>query len=103
MNEAQAAKELQISKSTLSRWRKDGRIRRDAGLGQDVVAKTIRHTVATHLRTVGVSEAEIQGMLGHKAYSGKTEVYAKYRPDYLGHACAAIHDYLTEVTALRAC
>lgn len=70
------------------------RMRADAKLGPEVVAKTIRHTMATELRAAGVPEAEIQGMLGHKAYSGKTEVYAKYRPDFLGHAVAAIDGYL---------
>lgn len=69
------------------------RMRRDAGLGQDVVAKTIRHTVATYLRSRGVPEAEIQGYLGHKAFSGKTEVYAKYRPEFLGAARVAVDEY----------
>lgn len=69
------------------------RMRRDAGLGQDVVAKTIRHTVATYLRSRGVPEAEIQGYLGHRAYSGKTETYAKYRPEYLGAARVAVDEY----------
>lgn len=69
------------------------RMRRDAGLGQDVVAKTIRHTMATYMRTRGVNEAEIQGFLGHRAFSGKTEIYAKYRPDYLGAARVAVDEY----------
>lgn len=75
------------------------RMRRDAWLGPDVVAKTIRHTMATELRAVGVPEAEIQGMLGHKAYSGKTEVYAKYRPDFLGQAVKAIDGYMGRLRA----
>lgn len=70
------------------------RMRRRAVLGQEVVAKTIRHTMATELRSAGVPEAEIQGMLGHRAYSGKTEIYAKYRPDYLGLASQAIDGYM---------
>lgn len=77
-------------------WR---RMRKDAGLGQDVVPKTIRHTMATELRAAGVPEAEIQGFLGHKAFGGKTEVYAKYRPDYLGEATAAIDAYMARVRA----
>ena len=72
-------------------------IRARAGLGQDVVAKTIRHTMATELRAAGVAEAEIQGMLGHKAYGGRTEVYAKYRPDYLGAAIPVIDAYMARV------
>lgn len=70
------------------------RMRRDAGLGPDVVAKTIRYTVASELRAMDVPDAEIQGMLGHRAYAGKTEVYAKYRPGYLGKACEAIDEYM---------
>jgi integrase len=74
-------------------------IRRRAKLGQDVVAKTIRHTMATELRAAGVPEADIQGFLGHRAYGGKTEVYAKYRPEYLKEATAAIDDYMGRLRA----
>ena len=74
-------------------------LRRRAGLGDEVVAKTIRHTVATELRTANVPEAQIQGMLGHRAYSGKTEVYAKYRPDYLREATAAVDGYMARLRA----
>ena len=72
-------------------------IRARAGLGQDVVAKTIRHTMATELRAAGVPEAEIQGFLGHKAFGGRTEVYAKYRPDYLGEAVPVIDGYMARL------
>lgn len=72
-------------------WR---RMRRDAGLGPDVFAKTIRYTMATELRAAAVPDAEIQGMLGHRAYGAKTETYAKYRPDYLGAACVEIDRYM---------
>ena len=77
-------------------WR---RMRGDAGLPKEAVPKTIRHTMATELRAAGVPEAEIQGFLGHRAYGGKTEVYAKYRPDYLGAAVAAIDGYMARVRA----
>ena len=50
--------------------------------------------MATHLRTENVPEAEIQGFFGHKAYDGKTEVYAKYHPDHLGQAVKAIDGYM---------
>jgi integrase len=73
------------------------RIRRDAGLGLDVVAKTIRHTMATELRTQDVPEAEIEGMLGHRAFKRTTGVYAKYRPDYLGEARVAVDAYMARV------
>jgi integrase len=76
-------------------WRK---MRARAGLPADTVPKVIRHTMATHLRTENVPEAEIQGFLGHKAYSGKTEVYARYRPDFLGQAVAAIDGYMGMLT-----
>jgi site-specific recombinase XerD len=69
-------------------------MRARADLPGDTVPKVIRHTMATHLRASGVPEAEIQGFLGHKAYSGKTEVYARYRPDYLGQAVTAIDGYM---------
>lgn len=72
-------------------WRK---MRTRAELPAGTVPKVIRHTMATHLRTADVPEAEIQGFLGHKAYSGKTEVYARYRPDYLGQAAASIDTYM---------
>lgn len=72
-------------------------IRRRAGLDDEVVAKTIRHTMATELRAANVPEAEIQGMLGHKAFGGKTEVYAKYRPDFRGEAAAAVDAYMGRV------
>lgn len=69
-------------------------MRRRAGLDPSVVSKTVRYTVATELRRRGVPEAEIQGMLGHRAFKGPTEVYARFRPDYLGHAARAIDDYM---------
>lgn len=65
-------------------------MRARAGLPKAAVAKTIRHTMATELRAAGVPDAEIQGFLGHRAYSGRTEVYAKYRPDYLGAAAREV-------------
>lgn len=72
-------------------------IRRRAELGGDVLAKTVRHTLATELRSKGVPEAEIQGFMGHKAFSGKTETYAKYRPDYLSQVVPVIDDYMGRV------
>lgn len=77
-------------------WRK---LRRRAYLGEDVVPKTVRHTMATELRAANVPEAEIAGMLGHRAFGGKTEVYAKYRPDYLGQAARAVDAYMGRVRA----
>lgn len=83
-------------KSFKTAWRA---LRARARLGQDVVPKTVRHTMATELRAAGVPEAEIQGFLGHRAFGGKTEVYAKYRPDYLGDATRAVDEYMSRVRA----
>lgn len=83
-------------KSFKTAWRA---LRKRAWLGPDVVPKTVRHTMATELRAAGVPEAEIQGFLGHRAFGGKTEVYAKYRPDYLGEATVAIDGYMDRVRA----
>lgn len=77
-------------------WRK---LRKRAWLGPDVLPKTVRHTMATELRAANVPEAEIAGMLGHRAFGGKTEVYAKYRPDYLGEAARAVDAYMARVRA----
>lgn len=74
-------------------------LRRRAKLGDEVVAKTIRHTMATEMRTQGVPEPDIQGFLGHRAYGGKTEVYAKYRPEYLKDATSAIDRYMGRLRA----
>lgn len=77
-------------------WRK---MRARAKLPRHVVAKDIRHTMATEMRAQAVPEAEINGFIGHRAYGGKTEVYAKYRPDYLGHAVAVIDGYMDRLRA----
>ncbi len=61
-----------------------------------VSPKTFRHTMATELRRRGVPAWEVSGMLGHKT-GGTSEVYAKYDPDYLGHAAQAIDAYFGEM------
>ncbi len=66
----------------------------------DVVPYTIRHTMATELRRRGVPQWEIAGMLGHRADGGVTERYAKFAPDHLGKAAAAIDDYFNELQPL---
>ncbi|WP_257000765.1 hypothetical protein [Xylella fastidiosa] len=38
-------------------------------------------------------------MLGHRAYGGATDVYAKYRPDYMADAVRAIDAYMTQLRA----
>ena len=76
-------------------------IRDDAGLSDDVVPYSIRHTVATELRSRGVPELEIAGMLGHSMPNFRTTGrYAKYVPDYLGKAREALDDLMDEVGRL---
>ena len=55
-------------------------MRTKLGLPPSVVAKTIRHTVATHLRSSGVPGEQMSALLGHKVeddtMEATTEVYA---------------------------
>jgi len=79
------------------------RMRADAGLGDDVVPYSLRHTVATELRARGVPELEIAGMLGHAMPNVKTTGrYAKYAPDYMSDARAAVDAVLKEMGAVAA-
>ena len=80
-------------------WR---RTRAAAGLTPDVTPYTVRHTVATELRTRDVPEWEAAGLLGHRGGNRTTEIYAKYRPDYLSEARAAIDAWMKEIGALLA-
>jgi integrase len=77
-----------------TRWRT---MRRALGLGADVHAKTIRHTVATYLRGAGVPALDISGQLGHVMGNRATGVYAKYDPDYLAKARTSIDALWIEV------
>ena len=74
---------------------------RDAvGLAKEVSPYAIRHTMAIELRKRGVPPWEVQGLLGHKTGGYRTtEIYAKYDPDYLGKASAAIDDVMKEILA----
>lgn len=72
------------------------KLRVRAGLSEDVVAKTIRYTMAVELRKRAVPALEIAGMLGHKTL-GESETYAAYAADYLGEAARAIDDYFDEL------
>lgn len=64
------------------RWRT---MRRELNFGPDVVSKTIRHTVATRLRSSGASIDGIASLLGHRESNRTTAVYAKYDPEYMGN------------------
>jgi integrase len=62
---------------------------------EDVTLYTIRHTIATELRSQGVPEFEVSAFLGHKppGVSRVTLDYAKYRPEFMRKAADAIDKY----------
>ena len=70
--------------------------RAKAGLPAEVSPYSIRHTMAVWLREQGVPEWECPGVIGHRlpGYC-TTEIYARYRPDYLGEAAKAIDAFVT--------
>lgn len=70
-----------------TRWRT---MRRVLSLSDDVEAKTIRHTVATKLRTMRVPAEEVETLLGHRVLKKTSAVYAKYDPDYLSDVAVAL-------------
>ncbi len=70
----------------------------NAGL-DSVSPYCLRHTMATELRSRGVSEWEAMGMLGHKSQARTTERYAKFRPDYRSEAVNAIDAYFADLRA----
>jgi integrase len=76
--------------TTLSRktwWR----TMRDAlELPAEIVPKTIRHTIATELRAMGVPQLDVEGLLGHLMSNRITAVYAKYDPERLSAAKQAL-------------
>ncbi len=84
------------SKSHKTRWRQ---MRRVLGLSDDVELKTMRHTVATRLRSKRVSFEQVETLLGHRVYKKTSEVYAKYDPDYLSEAAEGLEAIWAEVMA----
>lgn len=64
-------------------WRK---MRQALELPENTIPKTIRHSIATHLRTLRVPGEELETLMGHRVLKGVTGVYAKYDPDYLSNA-----------------
>lgn len=92
-------------KAVLSRkvwWRT---LRKNLGLPARADPKTIRHTVATRMRTMRVPFNEIETALGHLVLKRTSRVYAKYDPDYLLNVskalstiwadyCSAAHEWL---------
>lgn len=59
------------------------RARARAGLGAEVVPKTLRHTAATWWAQNGVALDEIARILGHSDPAITHKVYAKWQPDQL--------------------
>jgi len=68
------------AKSRKRWWRN---MRKNLGLGDEIVPKVIRHTVATELRAMGVPQSDVEGLLGHQMSNRTTAVYAKYDPERL--------------------
>lgn len=69
------------------------------GLPDEIVPKTIRHTIATQLRSRGVPMDEISGLLGHTSQHRITAGYAKYDPNHLLHAKQHLGAIWSEVCA----
>lgn len=68
-------------------------------LPDNIVPKTIRHTIATQLRARGVPMDEISGLLGHTGEHRITAGYAKYDPNRLPHAKQQLSAIWAEVCA----
>lgn len=77
-------------RSIKTAWR---HMRSTVGLGKEVVAKTVRHTLNTHLHRIGVPVVEIETMAGHRGEGTNRRSYTHMRPDYLVNAKAAIDDF----------
>ncbi|MEN2749306.1 tyrosine-type recombinase/integrase [Sphingomonas sp. T9W2] len=92
--EAWRGENMPAVKSRKTAWRT---MRRALLLPENVIPKTIRHTIATELRRRGVPAEQISGLLGHTAMHRTTEVYAKYDPAYLREAKAALTTIFCEV------
>lgn len=76
-------------------------VREAAGLAEDVVPMTIRHTMAKALRARHVPELELAGVMGHAMPNVRTTGrYAKYSPDYLGSCREAIDSIVKEFARL---
>lgn len=81
--EAWAAHPHKPVKSRKRWWRN---MRKALDLPANIYPKTIRHTVATELRAMGVPQSDVEGLLGHQMSNRTTAVYAKYAPDRLAAA-----------------
>ena len=61
-----------------------------AGLGPDVTPHVLRHTAAVWMAEAGIPITEIAQYLGHTNPKITYDVYARYSPDYLRGAAAAL-------------
>lgn len=75
-------------------------MRRTLGLSDDVLPKTIRHTVATMLYAdPSVPEREIVEMMGHEGKLARTtRIYAKYDPTRLHNVTRALTKFWMQVS-----
>ena len=69
---------------------------KEAGLSRDITPYSLRHTMATELRTRGVRSWELEAILGHRRPT-TTERYARYTAEYLSEGRKAIDAYFTEM------
>lgn len=83
-------------KSRRTAWRK---MRAALGLGDMVVPKTIRHSVATELTRCDVPGDQIEMLLGHRIVKSTTAVYAEYRPSYMAEAALGLASLFKDVEA----
>ncbi|MCF8709337.1 phage integrase SAM-like domain-containing protein [Rhizorhapis sp. SPR117] len=76
-------------KSRARSWRT---MRAALGLPDDVIAKTIRHTIATWLYAdTDVPQKQISDLLGHSGHMNRTtHVYAKYDPKHMAETRKAL-------------
>jgi len=109
--EAWAAHPHPSVKSRRTWWRT---MRSQLGLPAEYIPKTIRHTVATELRSRGVPMDQIESLLGHSVGNRTTQVYAKYDPNRIPDAkrelsaiwqevCASANKWLTNHFRVSAC
>ncbi len=77
--------------------------RHAAGLDDDVVPYSIRHTIASEMQARAVPELEIAGFLGHTMPNVRsTGRYVKFRPDHLRNAAAAVAALISEIGRVAA-
>ena len=72
-------------------------MRSNLNLPNLTVPKTIRHSIATRLRTLRVPAEQLETLMGHRVLRSVTSVYAKYDPDYLQFAAEALSSVWQEI------